>query len=261
MKIISILLFVLLSIVNNIYSQSIYSALHLDSDLDLRKDILVSQISTEITFYNQNNIERKREITSLNSKFKIVSELRYDSDGNLKERLTRMHDSTETKSTSSKIERWHPIIGYSSETAFYEYDHKGFLIKIATRNQDNKIIRETHIINNEKGNPIELKLKTDSNVHFGNEIAEYDYLKNSVTTKVLDKNGKSISTNKAKIDFTKKDENEIVNEYGEIIKSKDYEFEYKYDKNGNWIAQVRYKIVNGKRIKNAEFKRKIKYRK
>lgn len=261
MKFKIILLLFFASFINSIYSQSIFSALHIDSDLELRKNILVSEITTEITFFNQNNIERKKEITSLNSKNKIITELRYDSEDNLKERLTRIHDSTGTKSISRKIERWHPIVGYSSETAFYDYDEKGFLIKVIDKNQNNKIIRETTIINNEKGNPIELKLKTDSNVDFGIEIAEYDYLNNSVITKVFDKNGKIISTNNGKIDYSKKEENDIINEYGDVIKSEDYEYEFKYDKKGNWTTQVRYKIIGGKRIKNAEFRRKLKYRK
>lgn len=261
MKFKIILLLFFASFINSIYSQSIFSALHIDSDLELRKNILVSEITTEITFFNQNNIERKKEITSLNSKNKIITELRYDSEDNLKERLTRIHDSTATKSISRKIERWHPIVGYSSETAFYKYDEKGFLIKVIDKNQNNKIIRETTIINNEKGNPIELKLKTDSNVDFGIEIAEYDYLNNSVITKVFDKNGKIISTNNGKIDYSKKEENDIINEYGDVIKSEDYEYEFKYDKKGNWTTQVRYKIIGGKRIKNAEFRRKLKYRK
>ncbi|MFY8181104.1 MAG: hypothetical protein ACOVLG_04950 [Flavobacterium sp.] len=256
-----ILLLFFASYFNSIYSQSIFSALHIDSDLELRKNILVSEITTEITFFNQDNIERKKEITSLNSKNKIITELRYDSEDNLKERLTRIHDSTGTKSISRKIERWHPIIGYTSETAFYEYDEKGFLTKVIDKNQNNKVIRETTIINNEKGDPIELKLKTDRDVDFGIEIAEYDYLNNSVITKVLDKNGKIISTNNGKIDYSKKEENDIVNEFGDITKSEDYEYEFKYDKKGNWTTQVRFKIIGGKRIKNAEFRRKLKYRK
>jgi hypothetical protein len=70
-----------------------------------------------------------------------------------------------------------------------------------------------------------------------------------------------ISTNNGKIDYSKKEENDVINEFGDITKSKDYEYEFKYDKKSNWTTQVRYKIIDGKRIKNAEFRRKLKYRK
>src|SRR5690606_19405540 len=180
MKSIIYILFFFISFINNIYCQSIFSALHIDRELELRKDILVNEITTEITFYNKDNIEKKKEITSLNSKNKIVSELRYDSEGKLKEKLIRIYDSTGTKTISRKIERWHPMFGYSSETAFYDYDEKGFLIKVTDKDQNNKVISETTIKNNENGNPVELKLKTSNNIDYGIEIAEYDYLNNTV---------------------------------------------------------------------------------
>ena len=246
---------------NSIYSQSIYSVLQIDSDLELRENIFVSEITTEIIFYNHDNIERRKKITSLNYKNKLISELRYDSEDKLKERLTILYDSTGEKSSLSKFERWHDIIGYSAETSFYEYDENGFLVKDIDKNQNNKVISETSIVNNERGHPIELKIKMDGNVDYGIEIAEYDYSNNSVIMKVIDANGNLIATTKSKIDFSIKDENEVVNEFGDIIKSKDFEFEYKYDKKRNWTTQIRYKIIGGKRIKNAEFRRKIKYRK
>lgn len=261
MKSIFYLIVIFFSFVNIVFSQNIFSALHHDGNIDLRKNSAVSEITTEITFYNQKNIEKKKEITSLNLKNKVIAELRYNAEGKLSERLTIIHDSTGTKSLSRKIERWHPIIGYSSETAFYEYDEKGFLIKVTDKSQNQVVIRESTIKNNENGNPIELKLKTDNDYDYGVEIAEYDYLNNKATLKVFNQNGKLLSTNTAKIDFSINEKTDVINEYGDVTKSEDYEFDFKYDKKGNWTTQIRYKTIDGKRIKNAEFKRKINYRK
>lgn len=241
------------------FSQNIYSALQHDKGFDLRENSKVIQVTTDIIFYNKSGQEIKKNITTLNSKNKILSELRYDNENNLTDRLTWVYDSTNTKSIANKFERWHKLIGYTCELTSYEYDSKGFLTTVITKNQFKKLLRETTLINNEKGLPIELTLKTDSNIDFGIEIAEYEFEKNIVFTKVLDKNGKTISKSQYKIDNSIISGSEIVNEQGHIIKSENYVFEYKYDKNNNWVKQKRYKIEFGKKILNAEFKRKIKY--
>lgn len=241
------------------FAQNIYSALQHDKGFDLRENSKVKQVTTDIIFYNKNGQEIKKNITTLNSENKVLSELRYDDENNLTDRLTWVYDSTNVKSIANKFERWHNIIGYTCEITSYEYDSNGFLTNVFTKNQSNKLLRETTLLNNEKGLPIELTLKTDSDMDFGKEIAEYDFKKNVVFTKVIDKNGKTISKSEYKIDNSIINENEVINEQGEIIKSENYFFEYKYDKKNNWVKKRRYKIEFGKKVLNAEFKRKIKY--
>ena len=255
-----ILLFILFCF--ETYSQSIFSALRHDNSIDLRTDSKVKEITKKTVFYNKSGTETKKDIITVNHLNKITSELRYDENGKLETRLTRIFDSTGIRSLKRKIERWHPVIGYSSETATYEYDENGHMIKITDRNQNNQIIRETFLKNNENGHPIELKLNTGNSKSYGTEIAEYDYPNNLAITKVLDDNGKIISESKHKIDFSIKDLD--ISEYdenGNLIKSKNYEYEYKYDKNLNWKKKTIYKIENGKRNKYQVLTRKIKYEK
>lgn len=245
----------------NIHSQSIFSALRHDDKLELRENIGVEEIVTEIKFYNKNGVEQKKEITSVNWQNRLVTELRYNSESILTARLIFLYDSTQTKSVSRKFETWHPIIGYSSETASYEYDKSGFLIKKIDKNSNGKISREIVIKNDERGNPIELKSIESNGIDYGKEIATYDYNNNIAEISVLDKYGNVLSKNTMKIDYSIKEKNDIINEFGDIIKNDDYEFEFKYDRNKNWIKQIRYKIVDGAKIKNAVFTREIKYRK
>ncbi len=243
-------------------SQNIYSALHHDRPIDLRENSNVSQITSTNTFYNSNGIEIHKEVTIINEKQRLVSEMRYDETGKLKARLSFNYDSTKLKSTSRKFERWNKYNGYTTEISTFKYDEKGFLIKVSNRNKNNILFRETFLINNENGHPIELKLKEINYNFSGKEVAEYDYINNIAKTKVVNEKGKIISTNKSQIDFSiKKYLNSEYNELGDLIKSDNYEYEYKYDKHSNWTRQTIYKIVNGKREKNRVFKRKIKYRK
>jgi YD repeat-containing protein len=242
------------------FSQSIFSALRHDDAIDLRTDSKVKEITKTTIFYNKSGTETKKDIIVVNQQNKITSELRYGENGKLETRLSRTFDSTGIRSLQRKIERWHPVIGYTSEIATYEYDENGFMIKITDRNQNNQIIRETFLKNNEKGHPIELKLNTGNSNSYGIEVAEYDYSNNMAFTKVLDDNGKTLSESKHKIDFSIKDlDNSEYDENGNLIKSKNYEYEYKYDKKLNWKKKTIYKIENGKRKKHQVLTRKIKY--
>ncbi|WP_143954030.1 hypothetical protein [Robertkochia solimangrovi] len=242
------------------FSQSIFSALRHDDAIDLRSESKVKEITKTTTFFNKSGTEIKKDIIVVNHQNKITSELRYDESGKLETRLTRSFDSTGTRSLQRKIERWHPVIGYSSETATYEYDKNGFMIKVTDRNQNNQIIRETFLKNNENGHPIELKLNTGNSNSYGTEIAEYDYPNNMVITKVLDDNGKIISQSKHKIDFSIRDlDNAEYDENGNLIKSANYDYEYKYDNKLNWTKKTIYKTENGNRKKYQVLTRKIKY--
>ena len=256
-----LLFFLLLFFVNDtVSSQSILTALNFGTKKEFFSDKLVLETTTNTTFYNSNSIEKKKDITIYNQQNKIISELRYDENGTLKQRLTRTFDSTGRKSIARKFENWHPSIGYFYETAYHGYDSSGFLNSIIEKDQNNTIIRQTNIINNEKGYPIELTIYVGNQI-YGKEFAEYNYEKNEVIIKYFNKNNELVNSVSSKIEFTKSEPGDIVNEYGDIIKSKNFEMEIKYDKYGNWIKQVYSTITNGKLVKKSEFTRKIKYRK
>lgn len=252
------ILFLLCASVRTVSAQNIYSALHHNDPYDVKKGILVKEITTNIIFYNTSgNTEVIKEVTHFNDQNKVTLELRYDQNGKMTDRLAWMYDATGTKNLARKYERWVNALGYICETAYYEYDGNGFLVKVTDKNQAGKMIGTTTIVNDENGYPVELI--TDSSADFGKETAKYDLESNSVVITSLGPNGNILSSNINKIDFSKYGINEVVNENGDPIKSGDYGYVYKYDKNLNWIKRTRYKAVNGKQVKNAEFTRRIKY--
>lgn len=240
--------------------QSIQSYLNYGKTTDFRSIKLVLESTTQITFYNANNIEKKKEITSYNDHNNSVVELRYNEDTTLKQRLIRTYDSTGVRCLVTTFENWHPILGHRVETTFNEYDAKGTLNTITKKGPRNNIIRQTKIINNEKGNPIELTMYFENQIQ-GKEIASYNYEKNEVTISYFNSHNEIINTQTVTIESNKSQEGDIVNENGDIIKSKNYQKEIKYDKYGNWIKEVYSVIKNGKKIKKSESTRSIKYRK
>lgn len=253
-----ILLIILFFVNLNLFSQSILTALNFGKNEEFHSNKLVAETVTQTTFYNSTNIEKKKYVTTFNQQNKITSELRYDEEGNLKQRLTRMYDSTGTRSLARRLENWHPLLGHFYETAYHEYDSRGFLIRIIDKDQNNKIICETNINNNDYGNPTELTVIVGNQTQ-GKEIAEYNYEKNEVIIKYFNKEGELINSDVSKIEFTKGKPGDILNEYGDVIKSSDFEMKIKYDKNGNWIKKIYSVIKNGKLIKKSESIRKIKY--
>lgn len=50
------------------------------------------------------------------------------------------------------------------------------------------------------------------------------------------------------------------NEFGDVMESSEYIFEYDYDKFGNWVKEYRFKKNGKKKVKNALFVRKITYK-
>ena len=92
------------------------------------------------------------------------------------------------------------------------------------------------------------------------ETADYDFTKNKILISNINSNGSKLS-HTDKIDIQKKYPNDIINKFGDIIKTENIEYEYKYDKLNNWIEKTEYKIINGIRQKYSSIKRKIKYKK
>lgn len=258
-KITNSLIFMLL-FCNHLSSQNIYSALTHNKAVDVRANSKISEITTYTKSFNNSGTIEQKTVSTINNKNKLISESRYNDEDKLTARLTFYYDETGLKSTSRKFENWHPMLGYTSEFAYYEYDKDGYLIKITDRNQDSIIIRETFLRNNDKGYPIELKLKYNNSNSLGHEVAEYDYENNEVNTKLLDETGKVISSSHFPLDYTVKDKvNTQFNDFGDIVKSNDTEYEYKYDKFSNWTLRTTYKTDNSKRKKTQLTQRTLKY--
>jgi hypothetical protein len=242
----------------NIYSQSILTALNFGKIDNFNSDKLVTETITNITFYNSKGIEKVKNITQYNNQNKDLLELRYDENSVLKQRLTRIYDSTGVRNIARKFENWHPLIGHTMEITTYEYDINGFLTKIIDKNQSGNNIRQTNILNNEKGNPIELTGIVRNEI-IGKETAVYDYNKNEVTISYFNNLGEILNSQITKIESTKGEHGDIINEHGDIIQSSKYKVEIKYDKFGNWVKKVFFDISQGKFLKSSEETRTIKY--
>ncbi|QDW20223.1 hypothetical protein [Flavobacterium sp. KBS0721] len=254
------LIFIIVLFLNiSIYSQSTLTSLNFGKNNNFHSTKLVSETVTNTTFYNSNNtIEKTKEITTYNSKNNVVIELRYDGDNNLKQRLTRVYDSTEIRCTARKFENWHRYLGHTIEIAFYNYDSKYYLINITDKDQNGKVFRKTDIINNEKGDPIELTGYVGDQI-LGKEKNKYNYEANEVIIEYYNNNDELITSQTTKIDSSKTDPEDIINEYGDIIKTAKYQMEIKYDKFGNWIKKKYSAFKNGQYIKQSETTRSIKY--
>lgn len=243
-------------------AQNLGTALHLNAKEDVREEFPVASITTEMTFYNQSGtIERKKEISTLNLQQRVVFELRYDENGTLTERYTCLYDSTGFKKLGRKLERWHRFLGYTFDISKNEYDTNGFLISTTDKNQNNQISMVTEYLNDERGNPIEINVLDGNGNSFGVTKITYDYSNNLVMSKVYDHNGNLQSENTSKINYEDALDSKIIkNEYGDVIKSDEFEYTYRYDKKGNWVFKTNYKYRNGNKIKQSEFSRKITYR-
>lgn len=242
---------------NSFDAQNIYSAIHLNDKYKINVEKPIEKIESSTTFYNAINIEKRKEIIILNNNFRILKELRYNSDG---EEIFKMENEYKFDSLkiSNKTTRKIPLLGNEIITSSFEYDSKNFLTKIVKRNNKNQIIETVQFENDEKGNPILLKI---NNGEYGYEKATYDYENNTYSTFVYNANNELISSDKTiRFDFDVPSEDHKFNEYGDLIESKKFKFEYKYDKFGNWTKETRYKIVGKNKIKDAEFTRKITYK-
>jgi hypothetical protein len=243
----------------NIYSQSTLTSLNFGKNNDFYSTKLVSETTTNTTFYNSNNtVEQTKKITSYNAQNNVLAELRYDGNNNLKQRLIRTYDSTGIRCIGRKFENWHPYLGHTIEIASYNYDSKGYLINATDKDQNGKIFRTTDFINNEKGDPIQIINFIGKEI-IGKEKNEYNYDNNEVIIEYYNKNDELVSSQTSNIDSSKSSPQNILNEYGDIIKSANYEMEIKYDKFGNWIKRKYSTIKNGKLTKQSETTRTIKY--
>jgi arginine repressor len=253
----------LLLTASSLLGQNIYTALHLNRPEDVRENKEIKEILEENIFINSSGQEIKKNKKTINHNHLVQTEERFDDQGKLTDRLTRKFDSLGQKTISRQFERWNKVIGYSLEIASYKYDSNGYLVSMTDRNSKGQTIQQAILSNNEKGHPLKLELYDGNGNLYGIEVATYNYLTNKALTAVKDKSGKTLSSDSTTIDFTKsKDfprQGDIFNEHGDLVSSKNYEYQRKYDEFGNWTTETIYKVTNGKRKKDRIFKRKIKY--
>ena len=257
------LIFTLLLTVNSLLGQNIYTALHINRPEDVRRNKEIREILEKNTFRNSSGREVKKNKKTINNNYLVQTEERFDNQDKLTDRLTRQFDSLGQKITSRQFVHWNKVLGYSLEIASYEYDSNGHLVKMTDKDSKGRTIQQAILSNNEKGHPLKLELYDGNGNFYGTEVATYNYASNQALIEVLDKNGKTLSADSTTIDFTKsKDfprQGDVFNEHGDLMSSKNYEYERKYDEFGNWTAETIYKVINGNRKKERVYKRKIKY--
>jgi hypothetical protein len=239
-------------------SQNIYSALQPDRDEEIN-DRVPTEVIEENIFFNSSGKEIKRNKKRLNSKKKVLTEERFRQDGKLEARLSYTYDSSGLHTLTRKFERW-TNFGYTSETAFYDYDNNWNLVKVTDKTDKGKKIQETILTNNENGNPIQLELFDGNGNAYGIELATYDYPANKAFTEVQDGQGKSLSRDTLTIkDEIRTDTDSKYNNKGDPIESSKYFYEYEYDDFGNWTIMKIFKNVKGKKKNDSVFRRKFKY--
>ena len=239
-------------------SQNIYSALQHNRD-EAIKGKVPTEIVEENIFYNSSGKEIKKNKKRLNSKKKVLLEERYNEAGKLEERLTYTYDSSGLHSLTRKFERW-TNLGYSSETAFYDYDSNWYLIRVTDKTDKGSVIQETVLRNNEKGNPTKLELFDGNGNIYGHELATYDYEANKAYTEVQDSRGNSLSRDTLTIKFEiRSNTTSKYNDNGDVIESTKHFYEYEYDEFGNWTTMKIFKNVRSKKKNDRVFKRRFKY--
>lgn len=255
MKFLFYLLLVLLS--NICFAQNIYSALHLNDSYEVHYQKPIKKIILKSIFYNSYSTEKQTEIIYLNNGYRVLSSERYNADEELifKYENEFKDDSLTVKSiTTRKI----PLLGYEYTTSKFEYDLKKSLTKEIKMNNQNEVIQTVTYENDDRGNPTLLRL---SNGGYGYEKVVYDYANNSYSSFIYNSDNELISTDEnIWLNYNKRFKNQKNNEFGDTIEDNYFLFEYKYDKFGNWIKQIRYKKVGKNKVLNAEFSRKITYK-
>ena len=224
----------------------------------LQSSKLFKETTVFYTIYYPENVPKSKFVTHFNTNGKPVLLLRYDEKDILKQRSTITYDSTQTHVIGKKVENSDPDIGFNTIFESNQYDSNGLLTNIIQNDEKGKMIQETRITYNEKGDPTLVKNYV-GNV-FKKETAEYNYELNEVTIKQYNWAGELRNTKKFPIIFDKPQPGDIVNQYGDIIKSSTSENEIKYDEFGNWIKKVYSRIVDGKLLKGSEDVRTIIYK-
>lgn len=268
-----ILLLTLISPIAN--SQNIYSALQLNQDREYKTKKPKKIVETN-TFYNTSGKQVDKNVKTFDEAGMLLMEERYDDEGTLKARLTYTNDTVNRLKLTRTFERWNQF-GFSKETAFYNYDTSHFLVSTIDKDANGNIIRQSDLVCNDKGHPIELSLFDGNGNSFGKEVATYFYDINKVATSVVSNDGRTLSSDTTKINFKTASlfpsNGETYNANGDLINwtSKNfkgtatfYEEEYTYDSFGNCIENRIYKVTikgngNKKRDIDRIFKKDYTY--
>ncbi|SJZ31933.1 RHS repeat protein [Sediminibacterium ginsengisoli] len=242
-------------------SQNIFSALQLNAQRSYKtkRPKKIVHITTSFTASGYN--VAKDVIVFDNAGMVQVSES-YDANGMLKTKASYTNDTVHRIVLASVFERWMKF-AYFKESSVFTYDNNFFLIGVTDKDEIGRVIRQTDIVCNEKGHPIELSLFDGNGNQKGKETATYSYDKNEAFTSVISNDGKVLSSKTIKISFTEAskfpDVNTVYNTNGDLIhwvrKNPDgsettFEGEYTYDSFGNCTEENIFKVTvkkNGKR--------------
>jgi hypothetical protein len=255
-------------------SQNIYSALHLNEEREYKAGRPKTITDIKI-FYTKDGKTTEKSIKVFDDAGMILTEDRFDGNGTLTARLSYRNDTTRRLKLTTTIERWAKY-SHTREIAFYSYDSNNFLIRTTDKDGNGSIFQRSEIVNNEKGDPIELSVYKANGELYGKELANYFYGINKAVTSVQN-DGMILSTDTIKINFTAAHlypaATETYNEKGDVTNwvSKGfngtetlYEEQYLYDAVGNSIEETIYNVVvtpKGKRKKKLDrvFKRAYTY--
>jgi|GEM_PF-686336 len=264
-----------LTLCTAVKSQNIYSALQLNVNNEYKTKKPLKIIETN-SFYSSVGKRTSKNVKIFDAFGMLINEERFDEDNNLIARLTYTNDIVRRLKLSRTFERWTKF-GANKETAFYNYDTKGYLIEIVDKDAGDNMIRTSRIICNDKGFPLELSLYDGNNKNFGKEIAEYLYDKNKVVTSVISNDGRTISADTIKFHFYNpnpiNNHSSTDNLNGDMTRWEStnfdgsktlYESEYTYDKDGNCTDEIIYKVTiksNGKKKReiNRGFRKQYTY--
>jgi hypothetical protein len=249
-----ILLFFLIVVSCFARGQNIFSALHLNDDPGY-KGARPKKILETRTSYTLSDRQVNKSIKTFDEAGMLLTEERFNEKGILEARLGYTNDTAKKLKLTRTFERQTPL-GFLKETAYYAYDQSNYLTGTTDRDGNNNLLRQTNLLINEKGDPIELSLFDGKGNLIGKESATYLYDQNRVVTSVITPDGRTLYTDTIKISFRKAylfpRDRETYNANGDLTHwtSKNFtggetvfEEEYLYDSFGNCTEMKIYKVT------------------
>lgn len=226
-------------------AQNISTTLHINDAYKIGKKRSIKKIESKTVFYNVSNTEKRKEITYLNAHFRVTQEERYNEEDELIFKMENEYEA-DTLIVKSTTTRKIPLLGYEITSKSYIYDDHKFLIRYEKYNPKNQLIEVVSIENDDKGNPI---FQVINNGEFGYEKATYDDKNNTYATYIYNTKDELVSSSLYNtLNYEKPTQDNIFNEYGDLVSSLMFSFEYKYDQFGNWTKETRFKKVGDKKI-------------
>lgn len=253
-----IIILIILSLVSKeIFAQNIFTYLNYNEPFDVRSNFPIKEIVQVTTFFSsKGDNEIVKSSYTLNNKNRMLTEWRVNetTGQSFNFENTYLYD---TLLIAKKSEVKHRSFPKEIRISHYILENSGNIAVIKTNLKGDTLERINFILNEQKL-PVLLKVNDGE---MGYETAEYDYFKNTVVTKVYDKNGNLKGGNQGIINRHEKSEDRTYDSFGNLIKNKNQVFELKYDKYGNWIKKIRFELKGNDKIERAVITRKITYRK